>query len=145
LPLVLVPPILIMNFEQVRIRVHNILEPTTGVTFFNSGFKSDPTELFPSIEEVSSTKLQFKDRENPTWLWILDAVGCSFALLRRVCWPTLEECYVLFSGWRIPFLASESGYAPTGVHPPFTLQPEKRTLIRIALNDKFLYLVISLS
>jgi hypothetical protein len=24
----------------------------------------------------------------------LDAVGCSFALLRRVCWPTLEECYV---------------------------------------------------
>jgi hypothetical protein len=28
------------------------------------------------------------------WLWILDAVGCSFALLRRVCWPTLEECYV---------------------------------------------------
>jgi hypothetical protein len=23
----------------------------------------------------------------------LDAVGCSFALLRRVCWPTLEECY----------------------------------------------------
>jgi hypothetical protein len=45
-------------------------------------------------EEVSSTKLQFKDRENPTWLWILDAVGCSFVLLRRVCWPTLEECYV---------------------------------------------------
>jgi hypothetical protein len=29
--------------------LHNILEPTTGVTFFNSGFKSDPTELFPSI------------------------------------------------------------------------------------------------
>jgi hypothetical protein len=23
----------------------------------------------------------------------LDAVGCSFALLRRVCWPALEECY----------------------------------------------------
>jgi hypothetical protein len=42
---------------------------------------------------VSSTKLQFKDREIPTWLWILDVVGCSFALLRRVCWPTLEECY----------------------------------------------------
>jgi hypothetical protein len=31
---------------------HNILEPTTGVTFFNSGFKSDPTELFPSIVQV---------------------------------------------------------------------------------------------
>jgi hypothetical protein len=28
---------------------HNILEPTIGVTFFNSGFKSDPIELFPSI------------------------------------------------------------------------------------------------
>jgi hypothetical protein len=25
--------------------------------------------------------------------WILDAVGCSFFLLRRVCWPALEECY----------------------------------------------------
>jgi hypothetical protein len=27
------------------------------------------------------------------WQWILDAVGCYFALLRRVYWPTLEECY----------------------------------------------------
>jgi hypothetical protein len=25
--------------------------------------------------------------------WILDAGGFSFALLRRVCWPALEECY----------------------------------------------------
>jgi hypothetical protein len=25
--------------------------------------------------------------------WILNAVGCSFFLLRRVCWPALEECY----------------------------------------------------
>jgi hypothetical protein len=31
------------------IGTHNILEPTRGVTFFNSGFKSDPTELFPSV------------------------------------------------------------------------------------------------
>jgi hypothetical protein len=31
------------------LHVHNILEPTTGVTFFNSGFKSDPTELFSFI------------------------------------------------------------------------------------------------
>jgi hypothetical protein len=31
---------------------HNILEPTRGVTFFNSGFKSDPTELFPLIVQV---------------------------------------------------------------------------------------------
>jgi hypothetical protein len=28
--------------------------------------------------------------------WILDAVGCSFFLLRRVCWPALEECYGAF-------------------------------------------------
>jgi hypothetical protein len=27
------------------------------------------------------------------WQRILDAVGCSFALLRRACWPALEECY----------------------------------------------------
>jgi hypothetical protein len=38
--------------------------------------------------------LGVKDRENPTWRWILDAVGCCFALLKRVCWPVLEECYV---------------------------------------------------
>jgi hypothetical protein len=31
---------------------HNILEPTMGITFFNSGSKSDPTELFPSIVQV---------------------------------------------------------------------------------------------
>ena len=29
--------------------LHNILEPTMDVTFFNNGFKSDPTELFPSL------------------------------------------------------------------------------------------------
>jgi hypothetical protein len=32
-----------------RTEQHNILEPTTTVTFFNNGFKSDPIELFPSI------------------------------------------------------------------------------------------------
>jgi hypothetical protein len=32
--------------------IHDILEPTTGVTFFNSGSKSDPTELFSSIVQV---------------------------------------------------------------------------------------------
>jgi hypothetical protein len=36
-----------------------ILEPTTGVTFFNSGFKSDPTELFPSIVLVIASKKRF--------------------------------------------------------------------------------------
>jgi hypothetical protein len=30
-------------------KLHYILEPTTEVTFFNSGFKSDPTELFPFV------------------------------------------------------------------------------------------------
>jgi hypothetical protein len=37
--------------------------------------------------------LQFKDHENLTWWQILDAVGCSFVLLRRAYWPALEECY----------------------------------------------------
>jgi hypothetical protein len=39
--------------------LHNILEPTTGVIFFNSGFKSDPTELFPSIVLVIAGKKRF--------------------------------------------------------------------------------------
>jgi hypothetical protein len=39
--------------------LHNILEPTTGVTFFNSGFKSDPTELFPSIVLVVAGEKRF--------------------------------------------------------------------------------------
>jgi hypothetical protein len=38
---------------------HNILEPTTGVTFFNSGSKSDPTELFPSIVLVMADEKRF--------------------------------------------------------------------------------------
>jgi hypothetical protein len=38
---------------------HNILEPTTGVTFFNSGFKSDPTELFPSLVLVIACEKRF--------------------------------------------------------------------------------------
>jgi hypothetical protein len=39
--------------------IHNILEPTTGVTFFNSGFKSDPTKLFPSILLVIAGEKRF--------------------------------------------------------------------------------------
>jgi hypothetical protein len=79
---------------------HNILEPTTGATFFNSGFKSDPTELFPSIVVVIAGEKRFPppnfnlkivriQRGGGSWI-LLDAV---FALLRRVCWPALEECY----------------------------------------------------
>jgi hypothetical protein len=33
---------------------HNILKPTTWVTFFNSGSKSDPTKLFPSMVLIIS-------------------------------------------------------------------------------------------
>jgi hypothetical protein len=39
--------------------VHNILEPTMRVTFFNSGSKSDPTELFPSIILVIAGEKRF--------------------------------------------------------------------------------------
>jgi hypothetical protein len=39
----------IINILSILFHIHNILEPTMGVTFFNSGSKSDPTELFPSI------------------------------------------------------------------------------------------------
>jgi hypothetical protein len=34
--------------QLANLTIHNILKPTTGFTFFNSGFKSDPIELFPS-------------------------------------------------------------------------------------------------
>jgi hypothetical protein len=33
--------------------LHTILDPAMGVTLFNSGFKSDPTKLFPSIVLVT--------------------------------------------------------------------------------------------
>jgi hypothetical protein len=39
--------------------LHNILEPTTRVTFFNSGSKSDPTRLFPSIVLVIAGEKRF--------------------------------------------------------------------------------------
>jgi hypothetical protein len=31
-------------------------------------------------------------------------LGCSFALLRRVCWPALEECYDLLDSRSVPIL-----------------------------------------
>jgi hypothetical protein len=40
------------TIQKKKLESHNILEPTTGVTFFNSGFKSDLTELFPSTVQV---------------------------------------------------------------------------------------------
>jgi hypothetical protein len=39
--------------------LHNILESTTRVTFFNSGFKSDPTEVFPFIVLVTTGEKRF--------------------------------------------------------------------------------------
>jgi hypothetical protein len=42
------------------------------------------------------------------WQRILDAFGCSFALLRRVCWPALEECYVLLLLLFLGFVHSRS-------------------------------------
>jgi hypothetical protein len=38
---------------------HNILEPTIRVTFFNNGFKSDLTKLFPSIVLVIANEKRF--------------------------------------------------------------------------------------
>jgi hypothetical protein len=38
---------------------HNILEPTMGVTFFNSGSKSDPTGLVPPIVLVIAGEKRF--------------------------------------------------------------------------------------
>jgi hypothetical protein len=67
---------------------------------FNSGFNSDlkVSSMYNTGHNKWKvplpTKLQFKDDKNPTWRRVLDAVGCSLPLLRRVCWPTLEECYV---------------------------------------------------
>jgi hypothetical protein len=53
------------------------------------------TYFRPDIHQNGPEILGVKDRENPTWWWILDAVGCSFALMRSAYWPALEECYAL--------------------------------------------------
>jgi hypothetical protein len=72
---------------------HNILKPTTRVTFFNSGFKNDPTELFPSIVLVIAVERRFHPPNFNLKIVRIQRGGGSWALLRRVCWPTLEECY----------------------------------------------------
>jgi hypothetical protein len=36
------------------------------------------------LKKNTPRTLGVKDRENQTWQWILDAIGCCFALLRRV-------------------------------------------------------------
>jgi hypothetical protein len=52
-----------------------ILVTISGKRFFQQNFN------------LKMTRIQ---RGVGSWL---DAVGCSFPLLRRVCWPALEECY----------------------------------------------------
>jgi hypothetical protein len=73
---------------------------------FNSGFNSD-FKVYSLCntghnkwKALLPTKLQFKDDKNPTWLRILDVVGCSFPLLRRVYWPVLQECYAI-TNWKL--------------------------------------------
>jgi hypothetical protein len=58
--------------------------------------------------KMAFSPLGVKDRENPTWEWILDVVGCCFALLRRVCWPVLEECYVIMEGTPIHMIVKSN-------------------------------------
>jgi hypothetical protein len=60
---------------------HNILEPTTGVTFFNSGFKSDPTELFPSIVLVIASEKRFLPRNFNLKIVRIQRGGGSWMLL----------------------------------------------------------------
>jgi hypothetical protein len=64
-----------------RLRYHNILEPTTGVTFFNSGFKSDPTELFPSIELVIACEKRFPPPNFNLKIMRIQCGGGSWMLL----------------------------------------------------------------
>jgi hypothetical protein len=63
---------------------HNILEPTTGVTFFNSGFKSDPTELFPSIVLVIGGEKRFPPPNFNLMIVRIQRGGGSWMLLNDV-------------------------------------------------------------
>jgi hypothetical protein len=63
---------------------HNILEPTTGVTFFKSGFKSDPTELFPSIELVIACEKRFPPPNFNLKIMRIQCGGGSWMLLDAV-------------------------------------------------------------
>jgi hypothetical protein len=63
---------------------HNILEPTMGVTFFNIGFKSDPTELFPSIVLVVAGEKRFPPPNFNLKIVIIQPGGGSWMLLDAV-------------------------------------------------------------
>jgi hypothetical protein len=71
-------------------RIHNIniLEPTTGVTFFNSGSKSDPTELFPFIVQVIAGEKRFPPPTLNLKIVRIQRGGGSWMLLDALlrCW-----------------------------------------------------------
>jgi hypothetical protein len=71
------------DWESLR-REHNILEPTTGVTFFNSGFKSDPTELFPCIVLVIAGEKRFPPPNFNLKIMRIQRGGGSWMLLDAV-------------------------------------------------------------
>jgi hypothetical protein len=66
------------------LRVHNILEPTTGITFFSSGFKSDPTKLFPSIVLVIAGEKRFPSPNFNLKIMRIQCGGGSWMLLDAV-------------------------------------------------------------
>jgi hypothetical protein len=70
--------------------VHNLIHEF----LINMAFTMACPNFKKGLKMVSGP-LGVKDDKNPKWRRILDAVGCSFSLLRRVCWPAIEECYVL--------------------------------------------------
>jgi hypothetical protein len=76
-----------MIFHPLIFGIHNILEPTTGITFFNSGSKSDPIELFPSIVLVIAGEKRFPppnfnlkivrfERGGGSWMLLIALLQC---------------------------------------------------------------------
>jgi hypothetical protein len=99
-----------LHFQQMK--DHNILEPTTGVIFFNSGFKSDHTELFPSIVLVIVGERRFPppnfnlkimriQRGNGSWM-LLDALlhyweGSTGLHLKNVMIVFIMSCKIFMN------------------------------------------------
>jgi hypothetical protein len=82
--------------DQEMVLLRNILEATTRVTFFNSGFKSDPTEIFPSIVLVIAGEKKFPPLNFNLKIVRIQRGGGSWMLLDAVlhCINTvIEECY----------------------------------------------------
>jgi hypothetical protein len=99
------------NWRKCGLWGHNILEPTTGVTFFNSGFKNDPTELFPSIVPIIAGEKRFPlpnfnlkivriQRGCGSWM-LLDALlhcweGSAGPRLKNVMVTSLESSWTVW-------------------------------------------------